>query len=135
MYTVERHVGRLVESAMRARVTREDIESVKVTMAELARSLEGPCVVIADYRATKFLLEEDAVQFTQMLRSYNDIIERSAIVVSATSAVGVLQMERMTRETQHPSRRAFRDPHEAAAWLDEVLTPAERARLRVALGI
>ena len=135
MYTVQRHVGRLVESVMQSRATREDIDAADAAIAEIVRSLQGKCVVIADYRATRFLLEEDAAYFTQMLRSYNEFIERSAIVVSATSAVGVLQMERMTRATQHPARRAFRDPHEAAAWLDEVLTPAERARLRVALGI
>ena len=32
------------------------------------------------------------------------------------------------------TRRAFRDPNEAASWLDEVLTPVERARVRVALA-
>jgi hypothetical protein len=135
MYTVQRNVGRLVESVMKARVTRADIEAAEREVAEIVRLSEGPLVIIADYRATKFLLEEDANFLVQMLRRYNAMIERSAILVSASSAVGALQTERVVRETKHPARRAFRDPHEAAAWLDEVLTPAERARLRVALSI
>ena len=135
MYTIERHVGRLVESVMLSRVGRADLEAADKSMAAIAASLEGSCVVIADYRATRFMLEEDATYFAQMLRRYNDRIERSAMVVSAQSAVGVLQSERVVRETKHPFRRAFRDPHEAAAWLDEALTPAERTRLRAVLKI
>jgi hypothetical protein len=135
MYRIELNVGRLVEAVMQAKVTRVDIAAANVAIAEIARRVEGQCVVIGDYRATKFLLEDDAAQLVQTLRRFNDRIERSAILVSVSSAVGVLQMERMVRETKHPQRRAFRDPHEAAAWLGEVLTPAERERLRVVLGI
>lgn len=135
MYTIQQKVGRLVESVMKARVTRADIDAASVSMAEIARSLEGQGVVIGDYRATRFLLEEDVAQLVQVLRKYSDRIERSAIVVSEQSAVGVLQMERMVREIGHPLRRAFRDVHEAAAWLGEVLTPAERDRLHAVLGI
>lgn len=135
MYTIQKHVGRLVESVMQSKVTRADLESAERSMAAIADSLPGPCVVIADYRETRFMLEEDAAHFAAMLRRYNDRIERSAMVVSASSAVGVLQSERVVRETGHPLRRAFRDPHDAAAWLNEALTPAEQERLRVVLKI
>jgi hypothetical protein len=135
MYTIRQNVGRLLEAVMQARVTSADIEAANLVIAKVAREMKGQCVVIGDYRATRFLLEEDAAQLVQMLRRYNDRIERSAILVSEQSAVGVLQMERMVRETKHPQRRAFRDPHEAAAWLGEVLTPAERDRLHAVLGI
>lgn len=135
MYTIEMNVGRLVEAVMQAKVTAADIEAASASIADLAGRIEGQCAVIGDYRATRFLLEEDAAELVNVLRRYNDRIERSAILVSAMSAVGVLQMERMVREMQHPQRRAFRDPHEAAAWLGEILTPAERERLRAVLGI
>ena len=135
MYTIQMKVGRLVEAVMLSRVTRADIDAAGQAIADVARSIKGPCVVIGDYRATRFLLEEDAAELVQVLRRYNDRIERSAIIVSAQSAVGVLQMERMVRETRHPLRRAFRDVHEAAAWLGEVLTPGERSRLHSVLGI
>jgi hypothetical protein len=135
MYTIDIKVGRLVESVMRGKVTREEIEAARNVAAGLAQRVQGLCVVIGDYRATKFLLGEDAEHLVQTLRLVNERIERSAIVVSASSAVGVLQTERVIREAKHPARRAFRDPHEAAAWLGEVLNDGERARLRVVLGI
>ena len=39
------------------------------------------------------------------------------------------KIARMIREANHPDRKAFRDPKELLAWLGEVLTPLERARL------
>jgi hypothetical protein len=134
MLTVERKVGRLVEVEMRARVTFEELEAADRNMVEAGREIGRPCVIVADCRHTRFLLEEHAAYLAQIFRRHNDHIERSAILVSATSAIGVLQMERVIREAKNPARRAFRDPNEAASWLDEVLTPVERARVRVALA-
>jgi hypothetical protein len=135
VFTVERKVGRLVESVMQGRVPLAEVEAADRAMDEAVRSLKASCVVIADYRRARFLLEDDAAQLTQMYRRHNNHIERSAILVSASSAVAVLQMERVIREAKYPSRRAFREASEAAAWLEEVLTPTERARLRVVLSL
>jgi acyl-CoA synthetase (NDP forming) len=136
MFVVERRVGRLVESVMRSPVTLEEIERGDRGMDQVARSMRGASiVVIADFREAKFLLTEYAAQLTEVFRRHNSHVERSAIVTSASSAVGVLQMERMIREANYPGRRAFRDAQEAATWLGEVLTPAECARLRAALHL
>jgi hypothetical protein len=118
---------------MQGRVTREEIDAADRAMDDAVRSLGEPCVIVADYRRAKFLLEEDAGHLTQMYRRHNNHIERSAILVSSASAVAVLQIERVVREASFASRRAFRDPSELAAWLDEVLSPPERARLRAIL--
>src|SRR5262245_17221620 len=134
MLTVARTVGRLVEAIMRDPVTSEDLDGVDRAMAQALGGLPGTGVVFADYSQTRFLLLEDAAHLVQMFRRHNSRIERSAIVVSASSAVGVLQMERVIREANHVSRRAFRDARDAAAWLDEVLTSPERTRLRIALS-
>jgi hypothetical protein len=120
---------------MRGRVPLAEVEAADRAMDDAVRSLQSPCVIIADYTQARFLLEEDAVQLTQMYRRHNNHIERSAILVSASSAVAVLQMERVIREAKYAPRRAFRDAREAAAWLEEVLTPTERARLRVVLSL
>jgi acyl-CoA synthetase (NDP forming) len=133
MFTVERKVGRLVEAVMRSPVTLEDLNSADRAMEDATRALQGSAIVLADYTQTRFLLAEHATHLIQMFRRHNENIERSAILVSASSAVGVLQMERVIREANHPSRRAFRDAREAASWLGEVLSVAERARLRVIL--
>jgi len=133
MFTIEKRVGRLVEGVMRGRVTLAELDAANGSMERILSALPGLAIVIADYRRTKFLLEEDAVRLGQMYRHHNDRIERSAILVSELSAIGVLQMERVIREAKYPSRRAFRDAREAASWLDEVLDMRERARLRAAL--
>lgn len=134
MMTIERKVGRLVEVMMRAPVTRAEIDASGQGLRDAARELGGLVVVLADFRQTRFLLQEDAAHFIEVFRRCNKDIERSAILVSVASAVGVLQMERLIREANSPARRAFRDPREAAAWLDEVLTDPERARLRAVLS-
>ncbi len=41
-----------------------------------------------------------------------------------------MQIQRMIREANNPSRRAFRDPSELFEWLSEVLDAKERVRLR-----
>jgi hypothetical protein len=41
---------------------------------------------------------------------------------------------RLTREAQLPYRRVFTDAHEMEAWLGEVITPAERARVHALLS-
>lgn len=134
MLTLESKVGRLVEAAMRSPVTRAEIDASDRTLREIARAHRELVVVIADFRQARFLLQEDATHLIDAFRGHNRDIERSAILVSTSSAVGVLQMERMIREANSPARRAFRDPHEATAWLDEVLTAPERARLRAVLS-
>lgn len=134
MFTVERRVGRLVEAVMRSPVTLEDLNNADRAMEEATRSLQSSTIVLADYTQTKFLLAEHAAHLIQIYRRHNEHIERSAILVSASSAVGVLQMERVLREADNPSRRAFRDAREAAAWLGEVLNIAERGRLHAILA-
>jgi len=132
--TVAKKVGRLVEAYMRDRVTPEELDGADRGMGQALGELPGKGVVLADFRQAKFLVQEDSAHLLQLFRRYNSRIERSAILVSASSAVGALQMERMVREAHYASRRAFHDALEAAAWLDEVLAPPERTRLRVALS-
>src|SRR5262245_21775633 len=129
MLVVERKVGRLIEALMRSPVTPEEIETSDRAMTEAAQKLRVPIVIIADFRHARFLLEEHAKLLAEVFRRHNAHVERSAILTSAESAVGVLQMERLIREAQFPARRAFRDAAEAVAWLSEILTPTESARL------
>lgn len=134
MFTIETKVGRLVEAAMRSPVTRAEIDTADRTLREIARAHRRLVVVIADFRYARFLLQEDATHLIEVFRGHNKDIERSAILVSVASAVGVLQMERLIREANSPARRAFRDAREATGWLDEVLAAPERARLRAVLS-
>jgi hypothetical protein len=53
--------------------------------------------------------------------------------VPALSPTFTLQMERMVKSAGTVQRRIFKTRDEAEAWLGEVLTGAERARLRTFL--
>ena len=55
-------------------------------------------------------------------------------VVIGTSSVSGLQLERMFREAGNPGRRVFRTVDAIQTWLDEVLTPLERERMRAHLA-
>ena len=109
----------------------EDVDAMIAMMgAEFARVPEPTRVVIAaDWRACRVLTPDVAERAVQMLSRSNPRIERSAILHRDDQPTSVLQVVRLTREAQVPYRRVFTDPAEMKAWLGEILTPAECARL------
>jgi hypothetical protein len=60
----------------------------------------------------------------------NSSTERSAALARQDAPIAVLQFVRVIREANNPARRLFFDEDEVYAWLSEVLSPAERGRLR-----
>jgi len=69
-----------------------------------------------------------------VLAKGNPYLERSAILLPAEGAAFHLQAARLVRESKSADRRAFREPEEMAAWLDEVLDEGERAGVRAFLS-
>jgi len=92
-------------------------------------AIAGPVVVCADLTAARTFSPETTERFVALMRSDNPKLERGALLLDAGSATVVLQVERMVREANLPARRTFRDRGELTAWLDPILTPAERAAL------
>jgi hypothetical protein len=72
---------------------------------------------------------EAAQQLAAGIRSTNPRVERSGALLPINSSVAMLQFTRILRESNNPKRRGFTDPHNLVAWLSEVLTPDEIARL------
>jgi hypothetical protein len=68
------------------------------------------------------------------MRVENPRVERSAFLMGESGALQAMQLERMLKQAGSPSRRLFKSVSDAEAWLGELLTPAERARLRVFLS-
>jgi len=64
-----------------------------------------------------------------MIATFNERVERSGILVSNDSPIAVMQFLHLARETHHPQRRIFYFDDQLVAWLAEVLTDHERARL------
>ncbi len=130
MLSVENHTGRLVEVEVRSPVTGQEIAASDAAMQEVWQKLGRKAVICADYVHTTVLGETEAQALIAMFRRHNEHLERSAVLVSEQSAVAILQMERVIREAQLPTRRAFRDARALLDWLSEALSPREQERAR-----
>jgi len=129
MLEVTRLEGHLVLVKVISPVTLEEIAQADVAMRDAEAAVGAKVVICADYRTTKMLNTTESDALLAMFRSHNDHIERSAILVSEESAMAVLQMSRVIKQANLPTRRSFKDSAELLAWLGEVLTAEERARL------
>ena len=88
-------------------------------------------VVVADWRACSLMSDEAAERALVRLKQANVNMDRSAALATAASPVALLQFLRLCRSSDAAgNRRLFTAPQELSAWLGEVLTDAERDRLR-----
>lgn len=135
--TCENHVGRLLE--IRVVAGYRDSADIQHIHAEINRLselvLNSRRVVLAiDWRKCFVMAEEAAQQLLSSMRGTNARIERSGALLPAQSPTAMLQLHRMLRESQNPARRGFENPQDLIAWLSDVLTPDEVARLREFVG-
>jgi hypothetical protein len=137
MYTIERHVGRLVEVRQIATVplSLEEIIAFRDTLLGVVRAATEPVVFCYDLRQAALFAPPAAEEVSAMMREINPSLDRSAIVVPTERATFALQMERLVRAGGVASRRTFRSAKRAADWLGEVLSDEEKARLRVFLDL
>src|SRR5688572_24595125 len=128
----EVRVGRLLEVRTdRGYHALSDVEAMQQRlMGAFERIPRGQrAVIAADWRRANLMDGEAAQGASVMIASFNDRVERSAILVSSDSPVAVLQFHHLARETHHPHRRVFHFEDQMATWLAELLTPDERKRL------
>jgi len=124
-FTVECRVGRVVD----------DVTQFGMAMrAEFMRATRK-CVICADVRDIALLSPTVSDLMIGVLARGNPYLERSTLLLPAKGAAFHLQAERIVRDSKCDDRRTFRNPQELAAWLDEVLDDAERARVREFLSI
>jgi hypothetical protein len=128
-------VGRLLEIRVGAGYdTVADVDAMIAKIArEVARLAPQKVVIAADWRPIKLMSAQASERALLMLTTGNPAIERSAILVSDRSPTAVMQFFRLVRESHNENRRLFSEPGELAAWLDEVLSPEEIARLHAFL--
>ena len=134
--TIARSVGRLVEArcagnpdeAKVAEWRRQTLACVGACVTELGKRV----VSCADLRASALIRPAVAEDIIALMRDTSHSVERSAVVCTG-GATFTLQLQRIVREgadANHQPRRIFTDAGAAFAWLDEVLDPAERVRVR-----
>lgn len=135
--TCELNVGRLIEITVDGGYhAPADVDAmiamIGAAMARIPASTKA--VIVADWRGVHLMPPDTAARAHTMLTAVSPRVERSAILVSTTSSMEMLQFVRLVRESQHPSRRIFDTTASLGAWLREVLVPLEVARLSAFLG-
>ncbi|WP_394850655.1 hypothetical protein LZC95_24755 [Pendulispora brunnea] len=128
-----REVGRLVELR---HIPPPDVseldEGAAASLIEFLDTIPN-AVMCVDLRRATVLPPHLADRLVALMEGIRGHFERCADVMSPAQATAHMQIERISRASADPARRVFTDPHAAIRWLDEVLNPEERARLRIFL--
>jgi hypothetical protein len=128
-FYLECRVGRLVEVRPEGLHSLADLSAIFSAIGQLRRAAPGPGIYCVDWRRLRVLSPEVAETLASSMREGNPHTLRSAALTSAQATLG-LQLDRLIRETNHPSRRIFREAEPMLAWLAQVTTPEEQARAK-----
>ena len=131
--TCECAVGRLLEIRVAAGYrTVADVDEmigmIRATVAKLPAAEK--IVIVADWRPVQVMPPDTAARAREMLLGVNPRVLRSSILTLPENPTTNLQVVRLIREAENPSRRHFSSPGLLAQWVSELLTPAETTRLR-----
>lgn len=135
MLTVVRTVGRLVEARFSGNPSESDVATFRHEADNCVRTaftLSGkPVVCCTDMRASALFSPSATEELITMMRADKSAIERNGILGTG-GALFTLQLQRLVREAAggEGRRRVFTNEALLFSWLDEVLTPAERTRVR-----
>src|SRR5215212_8016303 len=129
MHSVANRVVKLVEVTLASPLTLAEVEEFIRENIAMMRTIPGKFVGIADLRGANVFTLDVTERLIQLLSVNSPQVERSAMLIG-DSATFAMQVERVIRTANHPNRRIFRAPGEMMAWLDDVLTAPEQARLR-----
>jgi hypothetical protein len=122
-------VGRLVEVRPEGLHSLADLAAIFSAIGQLRRAVAGPGIFCVDWRRLRVLSPDVAQSLADSMRGGNPHTLRSAALIGTHATLG-LQLDRLIRETNHPSRRIFRDAEPMLAWLAQVTTPEEQARAK-----
>jgi hypothetical protein len=129
-------VGRLMEVDVAAgyRTVQDVDDMIDAIHAVLTTVPTSQRVVIAaDWSACRLFAPEVSERAVRMLLRSNPRMLRSAILHEATQPTSILQAFRLVSEADAPFRRVFTERAAMCAWLSEVLSPDESARLHAFL--
>lgn len=126
-------VGRLLE--VRADAGYRTAADVDAIFEAIGRELgklapDAQHVTVVDWRHCPLMAPEAAEHMLRRIAGVNSNTLRSAALASEDSPLAVLQFVRLIRDADLPDRKLFKHGDELYRWLSEVLTAAERARLR-----
>jgi hypothetical protein len=128
MYTIENRVGRLIELRVESPVTEEELLQFHDKIAKVIKPIKGQLATCTDLAGATVFLQPVAARWIEIIKQENPIVERNAVLVGE-GAVFSMQVERIIRQAGFKNRKAFLAPAPLIAWLGEILTARERARL------
>lgn len=129
MFTVEVKKGRLVEARVQGLKDEARANAYSEALADVVRRSKERMILCADHRQVVVYSQPVADRLAELFAQMNQRLERIAVLVARSNATLSLQLERIVREAQNPSRRVFYEAAAAEAFLGEVLNVTERARL------
>jgi hypothetical protein len=136
--TCEFVTGRLLEIRVAAgyRAVADVDEMIAMITEKVATLPPGEKYTIAaDWRAVQIMPPETAARAREMLAAVNPRVVRSGILTLPEDPLKNLQVIRLIREAENVNRRHFTSAKEMQAWLSQVLTPTESARLGTFLAV
>jgi len=133
MHTVRNQVGRLVEVRVASPLSLGEVDEFRREHHAAIRDLPDRYVGAVDLRHADVFPVDVAQRLIALLSGTAPLVERTGFLIGE-SAIFSLQIERILRNSASPNRKAFREPEPLRAFLGEVLTPLERARLDEFLG-
>jgi hypothetical protein len=134
---VESKVGAIIEIRFIGAASIEDVAAFEAKLQALVRRIvrQGKArpVLCTDLRACALLRPEVSERLLKMMKHDSPQIERNAFL-GQDSALFSLQVQRLIATSgARERRRMFKEPSELLAWLTDLTTPPERARLRMFL--
>ena len=135
--TASLSVGRLLEVRANAGYrTPADVDAIFAAIGREIAKLPSDAhhVTVVDWRHCPLMSPDAAEHMLKSIASANSRTERSAAFARDDAPLAVLQFVRLIRDAHMPNRKLFVHAKELYAWLSEVLTSQERARLKAFLS-
>jgi hypothetical protein len=130
MFTAGVEAGGLIEARVHALRTPERARAYAEALgAVVARHAGKRLVLCADHRPVVIYSQPVADVLAALFSEMNTRLTRIAVLVAPTNATLTMQLERIVREAENPSRRVFLEAKGAEDFLGAVLDPRERLRL------
>lgn len=128
MWSIVHEVGALVEIRIWSPVTAGEATAWAAEHERTIAKLPDEYVCFVDLVGATVFPPAAVAAYTSVMKD-EPRLRRTGTLLSPNPVQGI-QVDRMLRDADNPMRRAFGAPQQVLAWLDPVLGPLERVRLR-----
>jgi hypothetical protein len=127
MFSIEHRVGRLVEIRIWSPISAAEAAPWAKLHDQVVASVGGAYFCLVDLARATVFSPEAVDAYLATMRNETQLLRTATLL--GQSPTQHLQILRMIRAANHPQRKAFREAALVHAFLAEIATPEERARL------